>query len=116
MSQQWVHFIRALPTDLPFDRFDDVDAAFGLSRGGNIENATAWLEKVIDAGYLFERPEVDAAMADFLTRHGRALYIKKVYLRLAATPRGLDRAREVYATARAGYHPVAQLTLDKILA
>lgn len=115
VSQQWVHFIRALPDDLPFERFDDADATFGLSRSGNIENATAWLEKVIDAGYLFERPDVDAAMADFLTRHGRALYIKKIYLKLAATDRGLERAREIYAGARPGYHPVAQLTLDKIL-
>ncbi len=115
-SQQWVHLVRALPNDLPFDRFDEIDAACGFSRSGNIEIGTAWLERAIEAGYLFERPEVDAAMADFLTRHGRALYIKKVYTKLAATPPGLERAREVYATARASYHPVSQEVVDKIVA
>ena len=98
-----------------FDRFDDVDAAFGLSRSGNIEIATAWLEKAIGSGYLFERPAVDQAMADFLTRHGRALYIRKVYMALAATDRGLARAREVYDVARPGYHSVAQGQIDKLL-
>ncbi|WP_183095277.1 hydrolase/aminopeptidase [Nocardioides stalactiti] len=115
VSQQRWHFVRALPDDLPYDRFDEADAFFGFSGSGNIEIATAWLEKVIDAGYLFERPAVDTAMADFLTRHGRALYIKKVYLKLAATPTGLDRAREIYADARASYHPVAQMAIDKIV-
>ncbi|MEZ0578149.1 M1 family metallopeptidase [Nocardioides sp. MH1] len=115
VSQQFWHFVRALPDDLPHERFDDVDAAFGFSTSGNIEIATAWLEKVIEAGYLFERPEVDRAMADFLTRHGRALYIRKVYMKLAETDRGLTRAREVYAIARPGYHPVAQAQIDKVL-
>jgi aminopeptidase N len=116
VSQQWVHFLRALPDDLDFTRFDEVDAAFGFTGSGNIEIATAWLEKAIASGYLFERPEVDRAMADFLTRHGRALYIKKVYWKLAETPRGLERAREVYATARPSYHSVSQRAVDTILA
>ncbi|KAA1419171.1 M1 family metallopeptidase [Nocardioides humilatus] len=115
VSQQVWHFVRALPDSLPFERFDEVDAAFGLSQSGNIEIATAWLEKVIDAGYVFERSQVDQAMADFLTRHGRALYIRKVYMKLAATPQGIERAREIYAIARPGYHPVAQAQIDKIL-
>ena len=116
VSQQWVHFVRALPESLEAERFDEVDAAFTFSRSGNIEIATAWLEKVIEAGYVFERPEVDAAMADFLTRHGRALYIRKVYMKLAETDRGLARAREVYEVARPGYHSVAQGQIDKLLA
>ena len=115
VSQQWVHLVRALPDSLDHERYDDVDATFGFTRTCNIEIATAWLEKVIDAGYLFARPDVDAAMADFLTRHGRALYVKKVYLRLAATPQGLARGREVYETARPSYHSVTQKIVDRIL-
>ena len=76
VSHQWVHFVRGLPRDLPATRLAEVDAAFGLSRSGNIEVATAWLELVIESGYVFEDPAQDQAMADFLTRHGRALYIK----------------------------------------
>jgi leukotriene-A4 hydrolase len=115
VTQQLVHFIRALPDSLAIERFDEVDAAFGFTRSGNIEIATAWLEKAIESGYLFDRPAVDQAMADFLTRHGRALYIKKVYLKLAATPHGLERARAIYATARSSYHSVTQRVVDKIV-
>jgi hypothetical protein len=110
-----VHFVRGLPRDLPGSRLAEVDAAFGLSRSGNIEVATAWLELVIEAGYVFEDPAQDQAMADFLTRHGRALYIKRVYARLAATPRGLERAKEIYAVARPTYHSVSQSGVDRIL-
>jgi leukotriene-A4 hydrolase len=115
VSQQWVHFIRALPNDLGTKGFDEVDDLFRFSGSGNIEVATAWLEKAIESGYLFERPAVDQAMADFLTRHGRALYIKKVYAKLAATSAGLGRARAVYATARASYHSVSQGVIDRIV-
>ncbi|MGB0189884.1 MAG: leukotriene A4 hydrolase C-terminal domain-containing protein, partial [Nocardioides sp.] len=49
-------------------------------------------------------------------RHGRALYLRKVYTRLAATDRGKERAREIYALARPTYHPVSQGVVDRILA
>ena len=115
VSHQWVHFVRGLPRDLPATRLAEVDAAFGLSRSGNIEVATAWLELVIEAGYVFEDPAQDQAMADFLTRHGRALYIKTVYAKLAATGPGLERAREIYGVARPTYHSVSQSVVDRIL-
>jgi len=38
-----------------------------------------------------------------------------VYTELAKTGEGLQFAREIYATARAGYHPVAYNTIDTIL-
>ena len=116
VSHQWVHFVRALPRDLPVARLAEVDAAFGLSRSGNIEVATAWLELAIESGFVFEDPAQDRAVADFLTRHGRALYVKRVYAKLAATDRGLDRARQIYATARPTYHSVSQSVVDRILA
>ena len=49
-----MHFVRACRATSPLDRLAEVDAAFGLSRSGNIEVATAWLELVIEAGYVFE--------------------------------------------------------------
>ena len=115
VSHQWVHFVRGLPRDLRATRLAEVDAAFGLSRSGNIEVATAWLELVIETGYVFEDPAQDQAMADFLTRHGRALYIKTVYAKLAATGPGLERAREIYGVARPTYHSVSQGVVDRIL-
>jgi aminopeptidase N len=115
VSHQWVHFVRGLARDLPSARLAEVDAEFGLSRSGNIEVVTAWLELVIASGYLFEDRVQDQAMADFLTRHGRALYLKRVYEKLAATPQGRERARQIYAIARPSYHSVSQSVVDRIL-
>lgn len=115
VSQQWVHFVRALPLDLGVDRMAEVDAAFGFTSSGNIEVATAWLELAVASGHAFETPAVDQALAEFLVRHGRALYVRKVYEKLAATEQGLARAREIYVTARPTYHPVTQAVVDRIL-
>ena len=41
--------------------------------------------------------------------------IRRVYERLAATDRGLARAKEIYATARPTYHPVSQAGVDRLL-
>ena len=116
VSHQWVHLVRSLPVDADHALLDDIDAAFGFSTTGNIEIATAWFELVVAAGWVFERPAADEALADLLTRHGRALYLRKVYTRLAATERGRERAREIYAVARPTYHPVSQGVVDRILA
>ncbi|HWJ82239.1 MAG TPA: M1 family metallopeptidase [Nocardioides sp.] len=115
VSQQWVHFIRALPLDVGSQRLAEVDAQFGFTPSGNIEVATAWLELAVQSGYVFEEPAVDAALEDFLTRHGRALYIRKVYDKLALSERGLARAREIYAQARPTYHSVSQGAVDRLL-
>ena len=113
-SHQWVHLVRSLPTDHAV--LDDVDATYAFSTSGNIEVATAWFEHVVAAGWALDRPAADAALADLLTRHGRALYLRKVYSQLARTERGRERAREIYAVARPTYHPVSRGVVDKILA
>lgn len=115
VSQQWVHFVRGLPHDAGHHVLAAVDEQFGFTASGNIEIATAWLELAVASGYAFAEPAVDAGLVAFLTRHGRALYIRRVYDRLAATERGLARAREIYETARPTYHPVSQGVVDRIL-
>ncbi len=57
----------------------------------------------------------DAALEDFLTRQGRRKFLVPLYRELAKTPEGTERARQIYAVARPGYHPVATLTLDSTL-
>lgn len=115
VSQQWVHFVRAVPVDIDHGVLAAVDSQFGFSTSGNIEIATAWLELAAESGYVFEEPAVDEALAAFLTRHGRALYIRRVYEKLAASDRGLARAREIYAIARPTYHSVSQSVVDRIV-
>lgn len=114
-THQWVHFIRALPRDLDAAKLADADDAFALSRSGNGETLEAWLQLAIDSGYVFESSVVDDSLASFLTRQGRVKFLKPLYTKLASTPKGLARAKKIYAVARPGYHPVATESIDRIL-
>lgn len=113
---QWVHLLRAVPLDVPHDVLADLDRTFGLSGRGNVEVAAAWLELAIDSGYVWAAPDVDAALAAFLGRYGRALFLRRLYARLAATPHGLARAREIFSLASPGYHSVSRAAVARILA
>jgi leukotriene-A4 hydrolase len=112
---QWVHFLRALPDDTPHPLLADLDLAFGLSSQRNVEVASAWLELAVGSGYVWVGEGVREAVTDFLTRHGRALFLRRVYGRLAETPRGLDLAREIFAVASPGYHSVSRSAISRIL-
>jgi len=54
-------------------------------------------------------------MAEFLQTVGRRKYIKPIYEELAKTPAGRERALKIYHSARPGYHPIAQSTMDALL-
>jgi leukotriene-A4 hydrolase len=112
---QWVHFLRALPDDTPHEALADLDRTYGLSGQGNVEVASAWLELAIGSEYVWSDGSVDAAVTDFLTRHGRALFLRRVYGKLARTPRGLARAREIFAATADGYHSVSRNQISRIL-
>jgi leukotriene-A4 hydrolase len=112
---QWVHFLRALPDDTDHPILADLDRAYGFSGHGNVEVASAWLELAIGSGFVWSGAGVDEAVAGFLTRHGRAMFLRRVYGRLAETPRGLERAREIFALAADGYHSVSRGTVARTL-
>jgi len=50
-----------------------------------------------------------------LTSQGRRKFLKPLYKKLAATPEGLERAKQIYAKARPTYHSVSVQTIDEIL-
>jgi hypothetical protein len=56
-----------------------------------------------------------AKLQEFLMRVGRMRYIRPLYEELAKTPEGLERARAIFAKARAGYHPIATATIETAL-
>ncbi|MCL4145876.1 UNVERIFIED_CONTAM: hypothetical protein GTU68_028907, partial [Idotea baltica] len=49
-THEWLHFIRALPTDLDLDKARKIDNVFGFSKSGNSEIIAAWLETSIGNG------------------------------------------------------------------
>ena len=54
-------------------------------------------------------------MADYMTRIGRRYLVVARYEALAKTPDGKAFARSVYEKARAGYHPLTQASIEKVL-
>lgn len=115
LTQQWVHFLRHLPRDLGSERLRELDDALGFTRSGNSALVTEWFVLAIRSGHLWEDQRVDEAMGRFLTGLGRRLHLVPIYKALVATERGTQRAREIYAVARPGYHAVAARTLDPIV-
>lgn len=109
-TQEWLRFINTLPGDIAPARLAELDQTFKLTTAGNAEIAAAWYLKAIKAGYEPALPEIEK----FLSRVGRGKFIYKIYQALEDNNRA-DLAKTVYASARAGYHPIAQKRIDEIL-
>jgi hypothetical protein len=110
-TNEWLHFLGLLPEGLDVERLSELDGAWHLTERGNTEIAAAWLECAVRAGYEPAYPRLES----FLTSIGRRKYLKPLFTALARTSDGKRRAREIYSKSRAGYHPIAQGTIDEIL-
>jgi hypothetical protein len=105
--QEWMHCIDSLPRTLSRGQMTDLDAAFALTASHNAEIAHVWFTLAIATGYDAAMPSIEA----YLIRIGRRKLIVPLY-------QALERAtaQRIYATARLGYHPLTQATLDELLA
>jgi len=108
---QWLHFLNNLPQDLSLDTMAQLDSAFNLTTSSNKEIAHAWYLLSLRSGYdaIFEQ------LDDYLIEIGRRKLIVPLYKKLAETEKGKAWAKQVYQTARPGYHPLAQGTIDDVL-
>ncbi|HWB74044.1 MAG TPA: M1 family metallopeptidase, partial [Nannocystaceae bacterium] len=109
-AHEWLHFLRALPADLPRERLVELDRRFALSRSGNAEILAQWLEVCVLHGYA----DVDGQLEAFLRTIGRRKFLMPLYSALVESGRKPDATR-IYASARAGYHPITQQSLDELL-
>ena len=110
-TQEWVHFLTAMPEKLDSKQMAELDQAFHFTKSGNDEILDQWLLMAIRNHYA----PADARLRSFLIEVGRRKYIKPLYAELAKTPEGKEKAREIYKAARPGYHPIAVTTMDEIL-
>jgi leukotriene-A4 hydrolase len=110
-TQEWLHFLRALPDTIPAARLADLDNTFKLSTSGNSEILFAWLRHAIANRYEPAFP----ALGRFLTSQGRRKYVAPLYADLAKTDWGKRMANDIYRRARPGYHSVSTGTIDKTL-
>jgi aminopeptidase N len=110
VTQQWLHFLGALP-QLEALRLAGLDGVFHLTDSGNAEIFAAWAERAIRAGY----SPIFPALERFLLTVGRRKFLRPLYEELAKTPEGLAWARHLYGRARPGYHAVSRAAVDGVL-
>jgi leukotriene-A4 hydrolase len=110
-TQEWLEFLQVLPSPLSHSQMQQLDKAFHLTSTGNDEILDQWLKLVVKANYRPAYPR----LRSFLMEVGRMKMIRPLYAELMKTPEGAEMAREIYAKARSGYHPIAQTAIDKIV-
>jgi aminopeptidase N len=110
-TQEWLHFLRALPDTIPANRLAELDSTFKLSQSGNSEILFEWLRIAIRNRY---QPAF-AALEHFLTSQGRRKYVAPLYADLAKSDWGKAMAMRIYSRARPTYHSVSTGTIDKTL-
>ncbi|MBK7702999.1 MAG: M1 family metallopeptidase [bacterium] len=105
-------FLQDLPRPLPHDDCRWLDETFALTGRGNHEVLVEWLTIAARSGYAPVRPR----LREVLTRVGRMKYLKPLYGALvAAGGDGPAFAREVFAAAAPGYHPLSRGSLKNIV-
>jgi leukotriene-A4 hydrolase len=111
-TQEWQHFLGALPEKLTAAQLADLDRAFKLSSQGNSEILFAWLQMAVRNRY---DPAVPA-LERFLTTQGRRKFVRPLFAALMEQGDwGQPLARRIYAKARPGYHPVTSGSVDAIV-
>ena len=110
-TQEWLHFLRALPDTMSKAQLQQLDAAFKFTQSGNSEILFQWLRTAIRNHYEPALP----ALERFLTSQGRRKFLAPLYTDLMATDWGKPLARQIYQRARPTYHSVAVGTIDGIV-
>ena len=108
---EWLYFLNNLPQELAQKQMRALDETFQLTTSRNSEIAHSWLRIAIRNDYqpAFSR------LREYLVRIGRRKLIVPLYEDLARSEAGLQLARDVFAEARAGYHPLTVGSVEKAL-
>ena len=110
-TQEWVHFIESLPKTLTIAQLAQLDGAYGFTGSMNGEIAQRWYPLAVGNGYT----QANDAIAAFLQRIGRRKLIMPTYTALVRTEAGLALAKDVFAKAKPGYHPITTGSVQKVI-
>ncbi len=110
-TQEWLHFLRALPDPLDGKTMQQLDQRFDFSHSQNSEIAHDWL--LLSIQYRYEAAY--DRLINYLNSIGRMKLIVPLYEAMMATKDLQELARRIYDKARPGYHPLAQQAVDSII-
>ncbi len=111
-TQEWMYFLDRLPDVTPLDKLQQLDAGWHLTGTPNAEIGMRWYSHAIAGGDKAVWP----AAAEHMTRIGRLYLTLPLYQAFVKTPDGLTYAEQVYAKAKAGYHPLTQDAVEAVFA
>ena len=111
-TQEWLHFLDGMPETLTQEQMATLDAAYEFTGTRNGEVAMRWYPLAVRSGY----DVVNDDMAAFMQRVGRRKLIMPIYHALVQTPEGLAFAKDVFAKARPGYHPITTGSVEAAIA
>ncbi len=111
-TQEWLHFLEGMPETLPVAELEQLDQAYHFTGTANGEIAMRWYPLAIRSGYA----QANDAAAAFVERIGRRKLIMPVYSALVQTEPGLALAKDAFAKARPGYHPITTASVEKLIA
>ena len=110
-TQEWVRFLENMPDTLKPEQLKQLDEAYRFTGTPNGEIAQRWYPLAERSGYADARAE----MGKFLERVGRRKLIMPTYKALAQTEGGLAFARQVFARAKPGYHPITTGSVQAVI-
>jgi leukotriene-A4 hydrolase len=111
-TQEWQHFLGALPERMTPAQLAGLDRAFHLSEQGNSEILFAWLMIAVRHRYEPALPSLER----FLTTQGRRKFVRPLFAALMEQGEwGRAHAIRIYRIARPGYHPVTSGSVDAIV-
>lgn len=111
VTQQWAYFLSKCGQTLTIDQLRQLDHAYRFTGTTNAEIAERWYPLAIRSGYLAAWEPAGA----FLEHVGRRKMVMPIYAELVKTPHGLQFAQQVFARARANYHPITRVSVEKLL-
>jgi hypothetical protein len=97
---------------VPVEKLAQLDKAYHFTGTANGEIAMRWYPLAIRSGY----GEAQAAAGEFIQRVGRRKLILPIYAELLKTPEGLAFAKDVFAKAWPGYHPITTASVEDMIA
>lgn len=109
--RQWEYFLDNMPDALSARQMAGLDRAFSLTKTHNAALAARWFRLVAKHRY---QPAY-GAMREHLMTIGRMRLITPVYRELVSNGHDRELAEQIFQQAKAGYHPIAQDAVGKIL-
>lgn len=109
-TQEWLHFLHALPNKLSHKQMQLLDDTWQFSEKENAEIVHVWLLMAIRNDY---QPAF-GRLVKYLKSIGRMKLIVPLYEQLAATEKHRTLGKNIYQNAQSGYHNLARFKIDPL--